>query len=432
MKVAELREDPLIIEWFKHIRAKTHTQESYLHCMQEYTNFTAMSPEELIDEAEEEIEARIKPRKQKIKGHIIGFREHLENKELAPLSVENRITGVRSFYKSNDIIIPELQRRESTATVLEAHKPIPTKDDIRKVLEIADPLEKAIILVGASSGLAVNEICDLKMREFRPDKDKWLPNSGYDPETGITTLSLRREKKQVDFITFLSPEASKAVLDYLSYRERIPKNGKEEYAIPLRKQRVVYNNDSEPEGYLFIKRSIDDKYLQTGDEELRKLNDFTVQEMYRMLCEKAGMCADNGTRNTFRSHGLRKFFNNRLIAAKCDPMIKEFLMGHKIPDKTKASYFVADPTELKELYKDFVPFLTIEKQLDISESPEYLKIKQENKILQAETAAHVVERQELQELRRKVERMESMFDTDYQKLLDQLHEKVVKGELDEE
>jgi integrase len=92
---------------------------------------------------------------------------------------------VRSFYRSNDIIIPVMQRREENARPLEVHKKIPDKGDIAKVLEIADPLETAIILVGASSGLAVNEICNFKIKDFK---------SGYDPDIGITTLSLRREK----------------------------------------------------------------------------------------------------------------------------------------------------------------------------------------------------------------------------------------------
>ena len=49
--------------------------------------------------------------------------------------------------------------------------------------------------------------------------------------------------------------------------------------------------------------------------------------------------------------------------------------------------------------------MTIQKELDISESPEYLRIKQENQILQAETARHVVERSELQDLREEMEAM---------------------------
>jgi integrase len=416
MNVSELKTDIIIIEWFKHVRARPHTQESYLQCMQEYTNFLGMSPIELIEEAEAEIEARVKPRKQKIKTHLTGFREYLVNKGLAPMSVENRITGVRSFYKANDIIIPELQRRESTARILEVHKGVPTKESIQKVVSISDPLEKAIILVGLSSGLAVNEICELRVSDFK---------NGYDPETGITTLSLRREKKQVDFITFLTPEASKAVHDYLIYRERKPKNGKEECSIPLKKQKIV--SDS---GYLFIKRSVPDDYLKIktdgkregidelstntvlmiceqqnekelsklnketilemyskfDEEELRKLQDFTVQEMYRELCVSTGMCTDRGVWNLFRSHNMRKYFNNRLIAAKCDPMLKEFMMGHKISNKTQASYFVADPTELKELYKSLVPYLIIESVFDYSGSPEYLEMKSEIDQLKSEKA----------------------------------------------
>jgi len=93
-------------------------------------------------------------------------------------------------------------------------------------------------------------------------------------------------------------------------------------------------------------------------------------------------------------------------------MIKEFFMGHKIPDKTKASYFVADHAELKELYKNFIPFLTIEKALDISESPEYQQIKHENVILQAETARHIIERSELQEVKSELERIKSSLNVE--------------------
>jgi hypothetical protein len=52
-------------------------------------------------------------------------------------------------------------------------------------------------------------------------------------------------------------------------------------------------------------------------------------------------------------------------------------------------------------------FLTIEKELDVSESPEYQKIKQDNRILQAETARHVVERSELQDLRAEIEKLKA-------------------------
>lgn len=48
----------------------------------EYTEFTGMTSGELIDEAE--VDARIKTRKQKNKGYVIGFREYLVKKDSPP------------------------------------------------------------------------------------------------------------------------------------------------------------------------------------------------------------------------------------------------------------------------------------------------------------------------------------------------------------
>jgi len=78
-------------------------------------------------------------------------------------------------------------------------------------------------------------------------------------------------------------------------------------------------------------------------------------------------------------------------------------MGHKL-NETQAAYFRASPEKLREIYLKYVPYLTIQKALNISESPEYQKIKNENQILANETARHVVERKELQDLRSELEK----------------------------
>ena len=79
-------------------------------------------------------------------------------------------------------------------------------------------------------------------------------------------------------------------------------------------------------------------------------------------------------------------------------------MGHTL-DETQAAYFRAKPEELKEIYIKFAPFLAIQKEADVSESPEYLKIKQENQVLQRETVRHVVERSELRDMRAELEKI---------------------------
>jgi hypothetical protein len=73
----------------------------------------------------------------------------------------------------------------------------------------------------------------------------------------------------------------------------------------------------------------------------------------------------------------------------------------------KGEYNVPSPEKQKIIYMQYMPFLIIEKELDVSESPEYQKIKQDNRILQAETARHVVERSELQDLRAEIEKLKA-------------------------
>lgn len=105
---------------------------------------------------------------------------------------------------------------------------------------------------------------------------------------------------------------------------------------------------------------------------------------------------------------MRKYFDSALLNAGCDSFHVEFFMSHKL-DSTKAAYFRANPVQLRETYSKYIPFLTIQKALDVSESPEFQKIKNENQALVAETVKHVVERKELQEMREELNRMKSAF-----------------------
>jgi len=159
--------------------------------------------------------------------------------------------------------------------------------------------------------------------------------------------------------------------------------------------------------YLFIRRQIPDKYLETHEENLRKLDTKAITKVYRRLAEKARKSTPCNDWGFIRSHNIRKYFNRTLLNAGADSFFTEFLMGHTLDD-TRSAYFRASPVKLKEIYRKFVPYLIIQKELDISESPEYQKIKYENSVLQAETTRHVVERSELQELRAEIERMKKI------------------------
>src|SRR5665647_3139251 len=199
MKVNELKEDTYIKEWLEALNATDNTERNYLQGMQFFTECVKKTPEELILEAEAEIETGVIPRKRKIKQYFIGFRKDLQDKALAPMTVRTHLTGVKSFYKNFDIEIPSLPKAGNKATTLERNKAIPNKDDLYAVLKVCDPLERAILLLGASSGLSCEDIINLKVSNFK---------GGYESKTEITTMPLRRIKTKVDFVTFLSPELS--------------------------------------------------------------------------------------------------------------------------------------------------------------------------------------------------------------------------------
>ena len=407
MRVRELKDDAVIMDWLETLNPGRNTEINYLRSMQMFTEWIGKTPNELLTEAEAEVRKGLLMRERNIKKYLTGFRKYLQDEKYAPTTVKGYMTGVKSFYKLYDIEIPSLPRSGNKAKTLEENNEIPTKEDIQEVLKVCDPLEKAIILVGVSSGLAANEIIHLKVKDFK---------KGYDPKTEITTLKLRREKVGFDFVTFLSPEASRVILDYLKYRERTAKTNETRRLNQLKKQRVF--NDT---GYLFIGRYIPDAYLTEQDEELRKFEEQSFVKIYRKISEKANKNTKKGVWNLIRSHNLRKYFNSAMLNAGADSFHVEFFMGHTLDD-TRAAYFRANPEKLRELYQKFVPYITIQKEADISESPEYLRIKEENQILATETVRHVVERRELQELKADMQKIKEervsagSLKTDYMQL----------------
>lgn len=362
--------------------------------MHAFTDWTGKNPNELLTEAEAEIRKGLLLRERSIKRYLIGFRKYLQEQGLAPMSVKAHVLRMQSFYKCFDIEIPKLPRSGNRAQPLEKHKKIPTKEDLQEVLSICDPLEKAVLLVGASSGLSGNEIMRLKVEDFK---------NGYDPVTEITTFELRREKVGFDFVTFLSREASRAIIAYLNYRERPIKTSNNNRLCQLEKQRVFADTN-----YLFIGRRIPNEFLETKDDGLRRFEKLSFTKVYRTISEKARKNTPKGNWNLIRAHNIRKYFNSALLNAGCDSFHVEFFMGHTLDD-TRAAYFRASPEKLKEIYLKFEPYLTIQKELDISVSPEFQKLQDDLKTAKAEAERHIVERTELQELRAEQERTQKML-----------------------
>ena len=101
---------------------------------------------------------------------------------------------------------------------------------------------------------------------------------------------------------------------------------------------------------------------------------------------------------------MRKFFNSTLLANGADIFTTDFMMGHQI-NSTQDAYFIADPKALREKYKNYIPYLTIQKELRIDDSPEFQKLKTENQNFATSLAKATVEKDEIINLRKEMEEL---------------------------
>lgn len=78
MKVIELRNTPIIIEWLQTANVKPNSEKSYLRGMQDFTEYTGKDPETLLEEAENDIRAGKLMRQRQLKRNLIGFRQSVK------------------------------------------------------------------------------------------------------------------------------------------------------------------------------------------------------------------------------------------------------------------------------------------------------------------------------------------------------------------
>lgn len=368
--IDDILNDYMIEEWFDSQQYSTATARRYALCMKKYIDSTGLSPAELIDEAEEDIRNGRLPRERRIKRHLIKYRKGLVSNGLSPNTVSISMAGVKSFYRNFDIDLPNLGRNSSNVP-LEHHKQLPSKEVIRDILEIANIRTKAIILCGCSAGLGVNEIVNLKVGQF---------NDGYDPETGITTLHIRRQKVQYDYITFLSPETSTAILRYLEWRNRESGTSNGPRQSHTGGWRKVQGDDD----YLFVPDSYNKNLRDDRAGDHRQLLTSAIMSSYRRLNDDIGR--KHGNWRDIRSHNMRKHFNSALLNAGADIFFVDFLMGHKI-SSTHEAYYRADPESLKKKYIKYLPFLSIaDTEVHTIESEEYRILKEKYVKVEADMA----------------------------------------------
>lgn len=243
-----------------------------------------------------------------IKEDIKDYLKYLkEERGLAAGSRSGATAAIKHFYSMNDIELNwyQISKFIGKDDTIAQDRPY-THEQIAKVLSVCDLKYRAIVLLMCSSAARVGAIHELQYRDL-------VKMKGHNIFKVIVYRATREE-----YYSFTTPEAYKAVNDYLSFRERSGEI--------FTDKSPLFRLDFDPLDIEQVKNA-------------KPLSLHSIKSRIRKLLIKANVVTEQKyseenqigrRRNDVRmSHGFRKFAATEMGRARINIEIREFLLGHK-------------------------------------------------------------------------------------------------------
>ena len=206
--------DAEILEKFQHTRRiKPQTMKGYKDTVRIYTNLNGLSLTELLDEAITEEKERISWVDRTLKKRLEDFRTYLYD-TYSKKTAKIHFGRIKTIYLHHYIEIHQLPQIKSEDTEPPiTYKDLPTKDILRKALNISEPMIRALILFMVTSGCAKKETRHITIQDFIDATREYhshdniidVLNDLKDNEEIIPTFHLKRFKTGKWFYTFCTP-----------------------------------------------------------------------------------------------------------------------------------------------------------------------------------------------------------------------------------
>lgn len=332
----------LLEKWFLIRNISSGTQETYMHAVYEYTNLLGKSLVELHQEAKEENLSQIEIMERRVTLNLLKFKKHLIDSGKAPSTVNLYYSAIVSFYKAFQIILPEIKMDKGDIGLEQNMGKRMGRKDILKLVGVAPVRERALIYLMALSGMGQQEARDLKISKFLDAASQAIGADLKDVQDlfsheeqvlkEVLTLHIRRKKVNYKHITFIPPEASREIINYL----------KDRYFGRNKKIKIKNKSDT-----IFANKM--------GG----KLGRDSIVTNFRRIGLQAGFEKEKGSYSYWRSHSLRKYFISKIINKSGDKTIADYMAGHAINAQDR-TYWEANPDDLKKLYLKALPHLSID------------------------------------------------------------------------
>ena len=274
-----------------------HTQREYARALKRYCEWIGKNPDQLIAEANtEHAEDKLREFCATLEGKV--SRTTIATKYHAP---------IKSFYAQNRMPLT-LRTPKHTTREREPH----TTEQIKTLMSLADPRERAIMMLLKDSGISREDIVLLKygdiQNELETDKD-------------VIHIRLVRQKEQIEYETFIGANAIESLKAYLQYRKA---KGEQ------------IRTDSP------LIATLSDKAMKPE----------VLSTIFVRLSKKAGFLTS--------PHRFRKYFESHMGLSAPSILVK-YWMGHSLG--VEKSYFLPPLEKQREAYAQGY------KEIDITEKP---------------------------------------------------------------
>jgi site-specific recombinase XerD len=287
--------------FLRHCSGSQKSCLTYSVYTRKYANWLGYSPDLIIQDVKPNGAIPDPLKVQNHSGFLNDYLAELQDAGLKPSAVSNAIKAVKTFYRVNGIKI-ELNEPLSRKTVYKDRAPKP--EEISTMLDQAPTRESFIVAAIATGGFREGTFCRLKYRHVKEDFEANRIPIHIHVEAEIT------KGKYHDYDTFLNTEASQLLKLYIQDRKR--------------GTRAVSPEELTDESPLVRNIHVANKILGVSEKTIRKIcHGLAVNAKVAKKLPDSWMYS-------VRTHSLRKFFRTQMSAAKIDPEIVQYMMGHTI------------------------------------------------------------------------------------------------------
>jgi len=375
----------------------TSTIAFYQSAVRAYEELNNMTLQELIEEADQEEENRIRWKSRKIKDRLVNFRNYLfANKSEG--TAKRYLAGIKTIYTHYEIelqSLPSFNSKQIDRTYKMDYEDLLTKSELIDAYYEANNVTKCIIVFGISSGLSKIDMLRLTVEDFITACDEYLTSNTLLEQLlelkaqneVIPCFKDERQKTRSKYTTFCSPEASTHIVQYLLGRDAKLKNEYNELVVEYEKKptdELKQKIDSHPRKLHLTDRVFDVSEQHTG-YVFRKINN-------KLQLGTAGKFG------RFRCHMLRKFHASTLLNSEIVTWTVEeidTLQGRSM-DITHQAYFKNSKDKLFNKYYECVDELMLFQQVHGIDEEAYEKLERENKFYKKEIVKNETKLEEQQ------------------------------------